>query len=212
MKGVSGGARKTFEENLRRIMQERGISQADIVAKLGVTASTVSDWVNGKKYPRVDTMQRIADAIGVEMDDLRSDRPRTDNFSPAGPFVPVRVAGTVKAGYNGIAFEDFSGYEFADVRHPENYVYFRVEGDSMAPAINDGDLALVRVQPDVESGQVAIVVVNGEEGTIKKVIRRGGSIALQPFNPAYETRVFTGAETDEVCIAGLVVETKRKWA
>lgn len=212
MKGVSGGARKIFEENLRRIMQERGIVQADVASKLGVTASTVSDWFNGKKYPRVDAMQMIADAIGVDMDDLTSDKPRFAGFTPVGTFVPIRVAGAVKAGYNGVAFEDFSGYEYADVRHPENYVYFRVEGDSMAPAINDGDLALVRVQPDVESGQVAVVVVNGEEGTIKKVIKGVGSIALQPFNHAYETRVFSGPDANEVRIAGLVVETKHKWA
>lgn len=194
MKGIASNARQIFESNLRRIMRERGIAQADLVTKLNVTASTVSDWVNGKKYPRVDTMQRIADALGVEMDDLTSEKPKIEGYIQAGPLVPIRVAGTVKAGYNGLAFEDFSGYEYADVRNPENYAYFRVEGDSMAPAINDGDLALVRIQEEVESGQVAVVVVNGEEGTIKKVIKRAGSIALQPFNPAYETRVFTGPE------------------
>lgn len=201
-------------ENIRRLRLARGMSQTELAEKLGVSNKTVSSWESdvGAKTPRMGVIEKLVDVFGVNKLELIDGLEAVKNAIPTGTFFPVRVAGTVKAGYNGIAFEDFSGYEYADVRHPENYVYFRVEGDSMAPAINDGDLALVRVQPDVESGQVAIVVVNGEEGTIKKVIRRGGSIALQPFNPAYETRVFTGAETDEVCIAGLVVETKRKWA
>ncbi len=201
-------------ENIRRLRLARGMSQTELAEKLGVSNKTVSSWESdvGAKTPRMGVIEKLAAVFGVNKSELIDGVDVLVNTIPAGTFHPIRVAGTVKAGYNGIAFEDFSGYEFADVRHPENYVYFRVEGDSMAPAINDGDLALVRVQPDVESGQVAIVVVNGDEGTIKKVIRRGGSIALQPFNPAYETRVFIDSEVEEVRIAGLVVETKRKWA
>ena len=60
-------AREIFVENLTRLMRERGIEQSDIVAALGFTASTVSDWVNGKKYPRVDRMQMLADFFGVPM-------------------------------------------------------------------------------------------------------------------------------------------------
>jgi repressor LexA len=200
-------------ENIRRLRMARGMSQIELAEKLGVSNKTVSSWEAevGAKVPRMGVIEKLAAVFGVNKSELIDGVDVLVNTIPAGPFHPIRVAGTVKAGYNGLAFEDFAGYEYADVRHPEEYVYFRVEGDSMAPAINDGDLALVRLQNDVDSGQVAVVVVNGEEGTIKKIIKRSGSIVLQPFNPDYETRVFHGPEADEVHIAGLVVETKRKW-
>ena len=63
-------AREVFVENLTRLMRERGIDQSAIASSLGLTASTVSDWVNGKKYPRVDRMQRLADFFGVPMSAL----------------------------------------------------------------------------------------------------------------------------------------------
>lgn len=63
-------AREVFVENLTRLMRERGIDQSAIASSLGLTASTVSDWVNGKKYPRVDSMQRLADFFGVPMSAL----------------------------------------------------------------------------------------------------------------------------------------------
>jgi len=58
-------ARETFVRNLRYLMDARGITQADICRELGVSSTTVSDWCTGKKYPRVDVMQRLADLLGV---------------------------------------------------------------------------------------------------------------------------------------------------
>lgn len=62
--------RQIFARNLTYYMKKNGKTQADIVEDLGITASTVSDWVNGKKYPRVDKMQMLADYFGVYKSDL----------------------------------------------------------------------------------------------------------------------------------------------
>lgn len=64
-------AREIFKRNLNHYMELRGIDQAYIVDHLNLTASTVSDWVNGKKYPRVDAMQRLADLLDVTMAALK---------------------------------------------------------------------------------------------------------------------------------------------
>lgn len=66
-------AREIFKKNLEQTMAAKRINQADIVAALNVTASTVSDWALGKKYPRVDTMQRLADYLGVPMSALTAE-------------------------------------------------------------------------------------------------------------------------------------------
>jgi len=58
-------AREIFVKNLRYFMEARGISQADICRELEVSSATASDWCTGKKYPRVDAMQRLADLLGV---------------------------------------------------------------------------------------------------------------------------------------------------
>ena len=58
-------AREIFVKNLKYLMDAKGITQADICRELEVSSATASDWCNGKKYPRVDAMQRLADLLGV---------------------------------------------------------------------------------------------------------------------------------------------------
>ena len=65
--------RTVFVKNLNELMKRRGKTQADIVAELGVTSATVSNWCTGKKYPRVDVMQRLADFLDVSMSALISE-------------------------------------------------------------------------------------------------------------------------------------------
>ena len=62
---MSDTAREIFVKNLRFFMEEKGISQADICRELKVSSATVSDWCSGKKYPRIDAMQRLAELLGV---------------------------------------------------------------------------------------------------------------------------------------------------
>lgn len=69
--------RNIFAANLKRYMKLSGKEQSDLVKELGVTSSTVSDWVNAKKYPRVDKMQAIADSLGVLLSDLREEKKPT---------------------------------------------------------------------------------------------------------------------------------------
>ena len=86
-----------------------------------------------------------------------------------------------------------------------------VRGDSMEPRISSGDLALVRRQPDVNSGELAVVLVDGEEGTLKKVIKKDGMLILQPFNPSYPAMIYSGEDLNYIQIVGKVVETKARW-
>ena len=70
---MNENARQIFVANLCNLMERNGITQADIVQRFGLTASTVSDWVKGKKYPRVDKMQMLADLFHVPMSYLVSE-------------------------------------------------------------------------------------------------------------------------------------------
>lgn len=70
---MSDTAREIFVRNLRYLMEARGITQADICRELNVSSATASDWCNGKKYPRIDAMQRLADLLGVLYSTLTSE-------------------------------------------------------------------------------------------------------------------------------------------
>lgn len=202
-----------FSQNLKFYMNRANKTQADLSIDLGITASTVSDWANAKKYPRVDKMQLIANYLGVLISDLRENHAITDNpqFTAVDHIFRIPIIGSVRCGYGGAAIEEFIGYDYANVNYPEKHVFFKVKGDSMFPQIEEGSLALVRVQPDVESGELAVVIVNGDEGTLKKVIKQGSTIILQSFNSTCPPRVYSGEEINQLRIYGKVVQTIKSW-
>lgn len=74
-------ARKLFMKNLNRLMEQNGITQSDLVERLGVSSATASDWVNGVKYPRVDAMQALAELLDISMSDLMIEHTNGNGFS-----------------------------------------------------------------------------------------------------------------------------------
>ena len=201
-----------FTQRLKELRKSRRVSQVALAGVLGVTQQAVGKWEMGRSTPDPATVARIAEFFGTSTDYLlgRSDLNQPAP-SPSGNYRPIPIIGTVKAGYDALAFEEDYGSAMADVRSPEDYFYLLVRGDSMEPQISDGDLALVRRQPDVENGQLAVVIIDGEEGTLKKIIKKDSAVILQPFNPAYPTQVFMGRDLENLRIVGKVVETKRRW-
>lgn len=123
---------------------------------------------------------------------------------------PVPVLGVIRAGEPIRAEQNIIGFEYL----PDNFVkggeYFglRVTGDSMTGArINDGDVVIVREQPDVENGEIAVVLVDGENATIKKFYKTDTMVTLMPdsANKSYQPR-FIDITKDPVKVLGKVVK------
>ena len=195
----------SFSELLKQCRKQKGISQAELASKLGVTQQAVGKWESGKSSPDPATVARIAEILSTTADFLLGlYRPVSNVTTPEERFFGnyaeslIPVIGTVKAGYGALAFEEDYGQEYARVKDPSNYFYLVVRGDSMEPRIQDGDLG---------------VLVYGDEGegTLKRYIQRGNCVVLQPFNPAYNELVIKGEDLNRLHIAGRVVETKAKW-
>lgn len=203
-------AREIFKRNLNHYMELRGIDQAYIVDHLNLTASTVSDWVNGKKYPRVDAMQRLADLLDVTMAALTSDLSHPS--LPAGllPVVKRRIPiiGHVAAGVPIMAEREYEEYEDDTYGLSCDYV-LRVEGDSMEPRVLDGDVVYVRQQPDVDDGQIAVVGVD-DSVTLKVVYHLPNGLQLVSLNPKYKPMIYTQSNTDYLAVIGLAVAYKRR--
>ena len=203
-----------FSERLKALRKERKLSQAALSAQLGVTQQAVGKWETGRSTPDPATVARLAALLGTTTDVLLGVSPAPQDFGgPVGAYMesPVPVVGSVRAGYGALAFEEDYGTEPAPVKDPENYFYLVVKGDSMEPRIHDGDYALVRRQPTLNNGDLGVMVFDEGEGTLKRYIRRGNAVILQPFNPEYPEKVIRGADLERLYIAGKVVETKTKW-
>jgi len=205
-------------KRLLELIGRRGMSYSELAAKTGIPKSALQRYATGEtaKIP-LNRMEAMAEALKTTPAYLLGwEKGAGGEQLPPGA-IPVRsferipIIGAVRAGWNSLAFEEEDGYEYADVRNPGGYFYLKVTGDSMAPQINEGDLALVHKQQLADSGDVVVAVVNGEEGTIKRYVRQGAAVILQPFNPDYAPMVLSEDELSGFHIVGKVVQTVHRW-
>ena len=206
------GNKEIFSRNLRRYMRLNNKDRNDVARDLEIPYSTLTDWYNGNIYPRIDKIQILANYFGIQKSDL------VESNSNSNKSIPV--LGTVKAGYDWLAEENITGY-ITDSDIVKNYEksiseYFalKVTGDSMLPLLSEGDLVIVHKQSDVESGQTAIILINGDEATVKKVIKSNDGIELHSMNPYYPKKKFSFNDIKNlpVEIIGRVKEAKIKGA
>lgn len=127
-----------------------------------------------------------------------------------GPAPPVRVPllGRVWAGDLQLALESPQGHLVVQTRYPAADLFaLRVQGESMTGAgILPGDIVVVHRQPEAESGEVVVALVD-EEATVKRLVRRGRRrVELHPDNPAYAPIV---PRPDDLRILGRVIEVRR---
>lgn len=201
---------------LRQCREESKETLEQIGKLLGVNKSTVMRWERGDTSKvNLSTLHALARHFRVNTAWLMG---LTDDTAPENEpdpgIIPVPVIGAVRGGCGGVVYEDMSGMEPVDastIRDGEEYFWLRVTGDSMTPVINEGDLVLVRRQESVDSGRYAVVLVDGEEGLVKRVVYGDDWIELQSVNPYYPPRRFSGAQVTAVTVVGPVVESKRKY-
>ena len=197
---------------LRDLRLNQGISQKVIADYLGCSTVVYSRYETGSREPSMDTLMRLADYFNVSIDYLtgKSDIPRN------GGVVRIPVVGHVVAGIPTSAIEDIIDWEEIDeeMARRGDYIGLRVKGDSMYPEIKDGDIAIIRRQDTIETGDIAVVFVNGEDATIKKIKKMDDGIMLIGFNTTvYEPHFYNRDEIVDlpVKIYGKLVEVRRKF-
>lgn len=204
-----------FTKRLKELRKARGLSQGALAKELGLSQQAVGKWETGRSTPDPATLAALAAFFKVSVDYLLGcgAAPMPGSVLPylAAEECQIPVIGTVRAGFGALAFEEDYGTEPASVKDPDSYFYLLVRGDSMEPRIREGDLALVHRQQTLENGELGVLVYGEGEGTLKKFVRRGNAIILQPFNPAYQPQVILGEDLEHLHVVGKVVETKAKW-
>ena len=200
-------------DKLRELRAKTGQSQDAVAAAIGVAQSAIGRYESGKRIPRSEILSALAAYYGVSADYLMgaTESPLPANAYSVSGEVAVPILGAIRCGPGGLAEQEVEGYGSADVANPEQHFLLRVVGDSMEPDITEGMLALIHRQEDVECGEVAAVGIDGEEGTLKRVVKQDGAVILQAFNNKYAPRVFAGREMRRLTIFGKLVETRRRW-
>ena len=196
-----------FSENLKRLMNIREKSSVDVIRDLKISQSTFSDWYTGKKLPRMNTVEMLAKYFQVTISQLL-EKPKL-NLNNRIP-----IFSKIPAGIPIELIEDVVDYEELDSKMftgDKEYFGVRVSGDSMYPEYRDGDVLIVQKASDCESGQDCIVMINGNDGTFKRIKKTSEGIILQPLNPNYEIKFYSNSEIENlpVRIIGIVKEIRR---
>ena len=199
--------------SIRELRLASGISQKDLAKKLHIAPNSLSQYENGNRRIDSELAKRIADYFGVSLDTIYDYEPSS---RPSSKGVKIPVLGDVRAGLPIEAVENIIDYEEISTEMARSGEYFalRVVGDSMEPRICEGDVVIVRKQPDLESGEVGIVLVNGDSATVKKVVKHEDGISLIAYNAAsYPPHFYTKKEitTLPVTIIVKVVELRAKF-
>ena len=213
-----------FKIKLKELRENKGMSQAEFAADFGVTQSAVGNWESGSRKPNIDKIKKIADyfnvPVSVLIDDEGNVKKSKTPTSPESRATRIPVYGCVAAGIPIEAIDNFDStdpddWEEIDEHMSKDGDYFalRIKGDSMEPKMSSGDVVIVRKQPDAESGDIAIVCINGDEATCKKIKKTPEGIMLISLNPAYEPMFYSKKQVEELplTILGRVVELRAKF-
>jgi repressor LexA len=227
VKGMEIMVIDTFSNRLQKAMNLKNMKQVDLVEKTNIDKSLISNYLKGKYKAKQDNLYLLAKVLNVSEAwlmgyDVPMERNSEDILNKIGaiPISDIDVTnipllGTVKAGYDYLAQENIIDYiSFkVDGNDKENYYALNVVGDSMTPLFNNGDTVIVHKQDDFENGDNCVVLINGEEATIKKVYKGNTGIELKAVNPYYPPRVFSKEDIKDlpVKIIGVVEKSIRNF-
>lgn len=186
-----------FKDKIRFYRKLRGISQEVLADKLGYKSfTTIQKWEDGTSSPPIGTVKKVADILGVTIEELTSDEDHssdptegiTNLIYPAAR--PIPILGDICAGEGTWCEENFEGHFFIDSSVKADFCV-RVRGDSMIDAgIRDGDLAFIKKTYDYKDGNIYAVRINSDcEAVLKKVFWQDDTIVLNPCNADYKPLV-----------------------
>ena len=207
---------------LKKMRIERKKNMAQLARELNIPYTTYVSYEKGDREPNSETLIILSNYFGCTVDYLLGKSGKKDSAPlfadtvaplPSDNIFMCPVFETVAAGFNKIAqappIEYFPTYISAP-SEKDKYMWLLVRGDSMSPLIDDGSRVLVKMQNSVDNGQIAVVLIDGDEGSVKRVNYGKDWIELISVNPYYPPRRFEGADVERVRVVGLVKDVLKK--
>lgn len=211
--------KESFSLRLKKALEMRGVSQSELSKRTGINKSSISTYLKGEYKAKQDKVDLIARALDVSPAwlmgfDIQPSGESNNHEQIKGVKIPV--LGTVAAGIPITAITDVEDWEEIPEAMAKTGSYFalRIKGQSMEPRICNGDVVIVKQQSDVDTGDVAIVLINGDEATVKEIRKLDTGIMLIGWNTAvYSPRFYSAKDikTLPVKIIGKAVELRGKF-
>lgn len=201
-----------FATNLKHFIDKSEKTQKEVAIAIGVSPQTLNTWLQRIALPRMGKIQLLADYFGISKTDLIDPKDPEIQKSSLGTY-RIPVLSTVAAGQPMFSDDDVIEYIDYDKEPRNNIIGVRIEGDSMMPAIQDGDTVVIDREAVWEDGDVVIVTVSNNYGMCKRIKRYADGIALISNNPSYEPKYYSAAEVNAlpVRVIGKVKELRRKF-
>ncbi|WP_270456122.1 LexA family protein [Allisonella histaminiformans] len=200
--------------NIKRARELKGLTQDELAKRMGYKSrSTIARIENGDNDVSQSKLKKFADILDVSIDFLLDDGNKKLQI-PHARGIRIPILGRVVAGIPLEAITDIEGYEEITPKMASLGEYFalRIKGHSMEPQILDNDVVICKCQSDVESGDIAIILVNGDEATCKQIKKSPEGVTLIGFNPlVYPPHFYSNKEIETlpVNVIGKVVELRR---
>lgn len=195
--------KEKFSTRLSRALTLKNIKPVELAEKTGLPKSGISQYLKDICIPKEKNIVKIANVLNVNKDwlmgyDVPMDRNVIDiNSDISIETYPIPLYGEISAGEPNWAEEDLEGYlpiapELMGIINPQEYFFLRVNGESMNKIMRNGSFALIHKQDYVENGEIAVVLVNGDNATIKKFTKQDNIIVLEPESndPEFKTQVY----------------------
>ncbi len=201
---------ESFANRLDKAMKHRNIKSVELHEKTGISESLISKYLSGNATARQGKLVSLSNTLDVNpvwlmgydvpmektSDELKGSISLEELYKDTVPLL-----GIVKAGYNYLANENILEYIPIDFKKDdENYYALKVKGDSMETTFSDGDTVIVHKQDTFNSGNICIVLINGNEATIKKVYKIENGIELVALNPSFEDKKYSFEEMKKIPI------------
>lgn len=210
-------------DRLKELRTERKMSMRELAVLCDTSKSAIGMYEKGKRSPKYETMEAIADTFNVDIDYLLGKSEIRNRFTHslesysvastvlegiARPVLTKRLPmlGNVACGEPIYANEEHETYIEADADVHADFC-LTAKGDSMINArIFDGDILFVKAQDTVDDGEIAVVLIDNE-ATVKRVYydKENNVITLVPENPTHKPLRYTGEQLNQIRILGKVI-------
>lgn len=212
--------KEDFRTRLSRALTLMNIKPIELSHKSGIAKSGISQYLNGICVPKDKNIKKIANILNVNEDwlkgyDVPMEKEINSNAFPI-PDIPkkVPIVGKISAGLPILATQNIEGYEFApssQIKEGFEYFYLKVQGDSMNLKFNDGDIVLVQKQDTLENDEIGVILVDGNDATVKKYKSENNLIILEPMstNPQNTVQIYNPQKID-IKIIGKVISYQGK--
>lgn len=196
---------------IKLLREEKNIYQKDLAKLLDVSIPAINYYENEKRAMDTKTALTLAEYFGVSVDYLLGKTDIRNNIDSSNKRVYMcPVYGQISAGQPNWAEECIEGRLMLDpdlmgIVNPEEHFFLRVNGESMNKVVRNGAFALIHKQDTVNDGEIAVVLVNGYDATLKKFTKKGNVIVLEPesTDPSFKTQIYD--QTTPIKILGKYV-------